>query len=250
MDPSPAPWRVLEDPMVPGVAPGGESDSVPTGIRAVSRSTLLAVGGAVVLALAAFALAFGSGSSGTVAVDGGAPLDSQRPVSSSTGAATGAAGGGGGGEVVVEIVGAVSHPGVFRMARDARIGDLLTAAGGYGPRVDAARAGRELNLAAPLHDGDQVRVPSRDDAPAASVGGGGGSGSSTGGASAGSAGPIDLNHASASELDTLPGIGPATAAKIIASRDGQPFAAIEDLRTRKLVGEKTFDGLKDRVTVH
>jgi competence protein ComEA len=232
--------------VVPAVAPAGETLPVPTGVRAVSRSTIVAVGGAVVLALSAFALAFGSGSSGTVAVDGGAPLDSQGPGSSSEVAGAGKAVAGG--EVVVEIVGAVSHPGVFRMARDARVGDLLTAAGGYGPRVDAARAGRELNLAASLHDGDQVRVPSRDDEAAAGVGGAGASGS-VGGASAGSVGPIDLNRASASELDTLPGIGPATAAKIIASRDGQPFTAVGDLRTRKLVGEKTFDGLKDLVTV-
>lgn len=246
MDPSPAPWRVLEDPVVPAVAPAGESLPVATGIRAVSRSTLLAVGGAVLLALAAFALAFGSGSSGEVAVDGGTPLDSTRPGSSSAVAATGAAGTGGG-DVVVEIVGAVTHPGVFRMARDARVGDLLTAAGGYGPRVDAARAGRELNLAAPLHDGDQVRVPSRDDGPVASAGGGGSG--SAGGAPAGVAGPIDLNQATAGELDTLPGIGPATAAKIIASREDQPFVVVDDLRTRKLVGEKTFDGLKDLVTV-
>ena len=251
MDPSPTPWRVLEDPVVPAVAAAGESLPVPTGVRAVSRSTMVAVGGAIVLALVAFALAFGSGSSGTVTIDGGAPLDSEGPGSSSALAATGAGvggGGGGGGQVVVEIVGAVSHPGVFRMAKDARVGDLLTAAGGYGPRVDAARAGRELNLAAPLHDGDQVRVPSRDDAPVASVRSGGGSGSA-GGPSTGSAGPIDLNHASPSELDALPGIGPATAAKILASRDGQPFVAVDDLRTRKLVGQKTFDGLKDLVTV-
>jgi competence protein ComEA len=148
--------------------------------------------------------------------------------------------------LVVEIVGAVERPGVFRLPTDSRVGDLVAAAGGYGPRVDAGRAGRELNLAAALKDGDQIRVPSRDDTPAASVRPGGGS---VGGAGSTATAPVDLNHATETELDTLPGIGPVTATKIVASRDEQPFASIDDLRTRKLVGEKTFASLKDLVTV-
>ena len=151
--------------------------------------------------------------------------------------------------LVVEIVGAVDNPGVFRLPAGARVGDLVAAAGGYGPRVDADRAGRELNLAAPLRDGDQIRVPSRDDAaPTRPDRGDGrhgaeGSGRSPGARSTSTGRPQ-------SELDTLPGIGPVTAAKIIASRDEQPFTAVDDLRTRKLVGEKTFESLKDLVTVH
>lgn len=246
MDPSPTPWRVLEDPAGPAAAAADDPGRERSGVLAVPRTTVLAGGAAALLAIAAFALAFGNGSSGSVAVVGAAPFGSGSPRASGDAASDPV---GSDQVVVVEIVGAVSHPGVFRMPDDARVGDLLTAAGGYGPRVDAGRAARDLNLAAPLHDGDQIRVPSRDDTAAAV--GSGPPGGSTGaiGGNGTAAGPIDLNKATAAELDTLPGIGPATAAKILASRDGQPFAAIEDLRTRKLVGEKTFANLKDLVTV-
>ncbi len=219
-------------------AAGGEESTEPRRAIAVPRSVLLTGGLAAALAIGAFVLAFGSGSSGSVVVEGGAPLSSDGSPTVSIGPTAGS----GGRLVVVEIVGAVDHPGVFHLPADARIGDLVAAAGGFGPRVDTVRAGHELNLAAPLHDGDQIRVPSRDDPTGPTSG-------ATGGAAAPTAGPIDLNRATAAELDTLPGIGPVTAAKIIASREGQPFTAADDLRTRKLVGEKTFGQLKDLVTV-
>jgi competence protein ComEA len=83
-----------------------------------------------------------------------------------------------------------------------------------------------------------LRVPSRDDAaPAATTPGG-----ETGGV-------VHLSRATAAELDSLPGIGPVTAAKILASRDEKPFASVDDLKTRKLVGAATFEKLRPLVAV-
>jgi competence protein ComEA len=240
VDPTSTPWRALEDPpsrTQPAVESAAGSTPFP-------RSAIFAGGGAVLLAIAAFFLAV----SGT---PGGGPVDATAAgaLAGTLDASSGAAPGPvldparTGPQLVVEVVGAVVKPGVYRLAAGSRIGDLVDASGGYSPRVDTDRAGRELNLAAPLHDGDQVRVPSRDDpvtpAQRPEADPAGVSGSAL----------VDLNHATASELDALPGIGPVTAAKILAARDEQPFASVEDLRTRKLVGEKTFGNLKDLVTV-
>jgi competence protein ComEA len=103
-----------------------------------------------------------------------------------------------------------------------------------------------------LHDGEQIRIPSRDDAPVTppSPGvGGSGTAGGTGGAAGADAGPVNLNTASAAQLDTLPGVGPATAAKIIAAREEAPFATVDELRSRGVVGEATFRKLQALVTV-
>jgi len=244
MDRTAAPWRVLEEP---GDDPGSTGADPPDQARGAASRWLpaAAIGMAAVLGLAAVWITV-SGSHPSVDVSGAAPFASAGPGDASSGAVAGV-----GGLLVVDVQGAVAHPGVLRLVAGSRIGDAIAAAGGYGPRVDAERVGSSLNLAAPLHDGDQVIVPSRDNAtsrptsqPAAPGGGG-----SSGAGGAGGGGPIDLNTATAEQLDALPGIGPVTAAKILAGRAEQRFASVDDLRARKLVGAATFDKIKDLVTV-
>jgi len=149
VDPNAAPWRSLDAEAPAAEEPPPSRGGIPLPAVAVAA-------GAVVLAVAAFLLAISSGG-GSLVIAGGEPLPS---------ASGDVALSGGRSELVVEIVGAVTRPGVYRLRAGTRIGDLVDAAGGYNPRVDVDRASRDLNLAALLADGDQVRVPSRDDAAA------------------------------------------------------------------------------------
>ena len=146
--------------------------------------------------------------------------------------------------VVVQVAGAVVRPGVYALPAGSRVGDAIHAAGGYSLDVDPRAAETKLNLAAKLQDAQSIVVPRRGDAS-----GGSASGSSGAGDSAAPSGPLNLNTASSAQLDTLPGIGPASAAKIIASREQLPFASVDDLVTRKLVSASTLAKFRDQVTV-
>ena len=240
------PWRVIDAPAGAEAPDAAGSGAEPHGQHLPSPAILkivLTAGAAIACAALAFVVAFAGSPGEAVIVDGGSTL----PIAGASGAVEpgGSPGVAAAGEIVVEIVGAVPRPGVFRLPVGSRVGDLVTAAGGYGPRVDTARAERELNLAATLRDGDQVRVPSRDQAASAASAGSAAPGGDGGGAGA----PVDLNHATQTELEALPGIGPATAQKIIAAREEAPFAAVEELRTRGVLGEKTFEKLRELVAV-
>jgi competence protein ComEA len=224
MDDSAAPWRALEPPS--RVEPGP-----PVPDQATERRRLAATIGAVAMAAALAVAAF------VVAANGADPeIDVVAAGTAQASAEAGSAH-----EVVVEVEGAVLRPGLVRLPAGSRVADALAAAGGYGPRVDADRAGQELNLAAPLEDGGRIVVPSRDDAAVASA-------APPADESVGP-GLLDLNRATADELEELPGIGPVTAGKILAGRHEQPFTSVDDLRTRKLVGAATFEKIRDLVTV-
>jgi competence protein ComEA len=230
VEPASAPWRILETPgdTQPGAGPPPEPTRPPVPWAAAAAGAV-----ALILAIGAFLLA--SQPEVVVGVDG---AGAEAPGEAGPGEAPDDAGDG----LVVEVSGAVARPGLYTLPTGARVADAIAAAGGYGPRVDAGAADLALNLAAGVRDGEKIRVPSRDDTP------GGPPASGATGTGRGDTGHIDVNAASASELDTLPGVGPATAAKIIAAREERPFATVQELLERKVVGAATFEKLRDLVT--
>lgn len=135
--------------------------------------------------------------------------------------------------VVVHVAGAVHSPGVYALDDTARVIDALAAAGGAAPDADVD----QLNLAALVVDGLQIRVPVVGEVLSAPV-----EGAATG--------PVDLNRASAAQLETLPGIGPSIAAAIVAFRDESgPFLTVDDLLEVPGIGPAKLAGLLDAVVV-
>ena len=175
---------------------------------------LLAIAAAAIVALTLVRLHGGDGQAVVVVVDTPAPTRSPEPL------------------IVVDVAGAVAHPGVYRVAAGSRIADVLTAAGGATEEADPV----SLTRAAPVRDGQRVYVPrSGETVPAGSAG-------------SDAELKIDVNHATAGELEALPGIGPTIAARIVRSRGGHPFTRIEELQTRGLVTARVFADIKDMVT--
>jgi competence protein ComEA len=146
--------------------------------------------------------------------------------------------------VVVHVAGAVRRPGVHELDGRARVHAAIDAAGGANPDADLDG----LNLAATVVDGQRIYVPRAGEVDPAAVPSGGGSADSP--RADPPAGPIDLNRATASELDALPGVGPATAAAIVDDRlRNGPFASVDDLDRVPGIGAAKLDALRDLVTV-
>lgn len=139
----------------------------------------------------------------------------------------------GGLEIFVHVLGAIEHPGLYGLTEGDRAVDAIAAAGGYTDDADRSF----LNLARFVIDGEQIRVPAVGEVPAAAPG-------------MTAQGLVNLNTADATALETLPRVGPALAARIIDWREANGrFSSIEDLLNVSGIGTKTFDGLKDLVTV-
>ena len=153
-----------------------------------------------------------------------APLAPAAPVRSSVG----------GRAIVVDVVGAVAHPGLYHLPQRSRVADAVARAGGLTRRAERAA----VNLAAPIADGQQILVAAR--------------GSPTGAAravgSSATANPVSLSSATAEQLDTLPGVGPVTAQKIVAYRQEHgPFTSVEALDAIPGIGPARLADLKGLV---
>lgn len=132
--------------------------------------------------------------------------------------------------ITVHVSGAVARPGLVELPAGARVADAVAGAGGARPEADLA----SLNLAAQVADGAQVVVPAVGSAAPAAVSGG----------------LVSLNQATAADLESLPGVGPVTAARIVAHREAHgPFAAVEDLLDVPGIGEGKLAALRDLVAV-
>jgi competence protein ComEA len=141
---------------------------------------------------------------------------------------------GAGSVIYVHILGQVQHPGLYALRDGDRAVDIVAAAGGFTADADPAA----LNLARFLSDGEQIIVPAVGETPPAGTGG------------VSSDGTVNLNTADAAALETLPRIGPAMAQRILDWREKNGrFAAVEDLLDVPGIGDATFEGLRDLVTV-
>lgn len=140
--------------------------------------------------------------------------------------------------VVVDVVGAVRSPGLYRLASGSRIADAVARAGGASSKADLA----QVNLAAPIADGEQVVVPRRGLATASAPAGGGTA--ATGAPTA----PVQLSTATLEQLDSLPGIGPVTAQKILDYRTKHgAFSSVDELDAVPGIGPARLDQLRDLV---
>ena len=143
--------------------------------------------------------------------------------------------------VLVHVDGAVAAPGVYELPAGSRVNDAVLAAGGLAAEADTSG----VNLAAPVSDGEKVRVPLEGEDVAPAVGE-----VTAGEGDEGDPAPVNLNTAGVEELDELPGVGEATARAIIEDREENgPFTSPEDLMRVSGIGEKKFARLEGLICV-
>lgn len=166
-------------------------------------------------------------------------LPRAQPEGPVAGASPAATAGGAPATITVHAAGALNRPGVYAVPNGARVADVLAAAGGALPDADVD----QVNLAAKVADAERVYLPKKGEAPPPEGSGGAGPGGQP-------AAPVDLNTATAEQLDTLPGVGPATAQAILQFRTGRGrFRSVDDLLEVRGIGPAKLETLRPLVKV-
>lgn len=187
-------------------------------------AAVVLVVGAVSLAVVIGIVRTATSSVDEVALSGGVSVTSPVPTPAAA-------------ELYVHVFGAVARPGLYRLDPDARVVDVIAAAGGFTDEADPSG----VNLARSVVDGEQLQVTRVGETPVAA--------SDPGGAGT-LDGPVNLNTADKAALDTLPRIGPALADRIIAWREQNgAFTSVEDLLAVPGIGDKMLEALRDLVTI-
>ncbi len=197
----------------------------------ITRKQAIALAAVLVLVLFLFGRQLGQRSTSASPAVQPLPADAAPPVSAQSKPKPST-------ELVVQVVGAVRRPGLYRLPAGSRVADAVRRAGGASRRADTEL----INLAAPLADGVQVLVPRR--------GAGGVAGGPSGAAAASGqpAGPVHLNSATLEDLEELPGVGPVTAQKILDYRQQHgPFTSVDELDAVPGIGPAHMAQLRDLV---
>ncbi len=149
-------------------------------------------------------------------------------------------------KIRIDIEGAVIVPGVYQMSEGERISDALVIAGGLSADADREWVAKNLNRAAKLTDGGKIYIPSAASAASGQITNDklqiANSSGNPGQLLGVTTGKVNINTASQSELESLPGVGPVTAGKIIS---GRPYQSVEELKSKKAVGNALFEKIKD-----
>ncbi len=233
---------------------GPESGRAQTGAKAATtRAQSLGTAKSAAVAASAQASARSPAPASGVGSGEAGPASSDGPASS--GGARSGGDAAGSGQIVVDVDGAVAHPGLYKLPPDSRVQAALAAAGGLSPQADAHR----INRAAKLHDGQKLYVLSQgENAPPQAASGGqsceGQSCTSAEGAGADSdaeeQGLVNINTANATQLTQLPGVGPAIAQKIIDYRTANgPFSSVDDLTKVPGIGAAKLAQIKSHARV-
>lgn len=144
-------------------------------------------------------------------------------------------------EAIVEISGAVEKPGVYKLTTNSRVDDALIASGGLSATADREWVARTLNRAAKLTDGQKIFIPDKTQNSNVIAQ------NQNLNLKTETNGLININSATSSDLDKLPGIGPVTAQKII---DNRPYSGVEELITRKILKQKVYEDIKNKVSIY